>query len=84
MDMTKQVFRALISKERASQLEKWGEQHHSDERWLAILIEEVGEVAKAILENDDAELLNEMCQVGAVLEAWATSRVFEGVEIKDD
>lgn len=58
------------------QLKKWGEQKHSDEKWLAILAEEVGEVAKAILENDDVELLKEMCQVGAVLESWVTSRDF--------
>lgn len=66
----------MISVEREYQLKKWGEQKHSDERWLAILAEEVGEVAKAILENDDVELLKEMCQVGAVLESWVTSRDF--------
>lgn len=76
MDITKQGFQDLISLEREYQIQKWGEQKHSDERWLAILTEEVGEVAKAILENDDVELLNEMCQVGAVLEAWVTSREF--------
>ena len=36
----------------------------------------MGEVAKAILEEDDVELLKEMCQVGAVLESWVTSRNF--------
>lgn len=76
MDITKEGFRDLISVEREYQLKKWGEQKHSDERWLAILAEEVGEVAKAILENDDVELLKEMCQVGAVLETWVTSRDF--------
>ena len=62
--------------EREHQTETWGEQKHSDEKWLAILTEEVGEVAKAILENDDVELLKEMCQVGAVLETWVTSKSF--------
>lgn len=76
MDITKEGFRDLISVEREYQLKLWGEQKHSDEKWLVILAEEVGEVAKAILENDDVELLKEMCQVGAVLESWVTSRDF--------
>lgn len=76
MEITKQAYRDLINIEREHQTEKWGEQKHSDEKWLAILTEEVGEVAKAILENDDVELLKEMCQVGAVLEAWVTSKSF--------
>lgn len=65
----------MISVEREYQLKKWGEQKYSDEKWLAILAEEVGEVAKANLENDDVEL-KEMCQVGAVLGSWVTSRAF--------
>lgn len=76
MDITKDGFRDLISVERDYQLKQWGDQKHSDEKWLAILTEEVGEVAKAILEEDDVELLKEMCQVGAVLESWVTSRTF--------
>lgn len=28
---------------------KWGEQNHDDEVWLAILMEEVGELAEAVL-----------------------------------
>ena len=36
----------------------------------------MGEVAKAILEENDIELMKEMCQVGAVLESWVTSREF--------
>lgn len=85
MDITKQGFHDLIRMEREYQIEKWGEQQHSDERWLAILTEEVGEVAKAILENDDVELLKEMCQVGAVLETWVTSRVFfQASDANDD
>ncbi len=40
-----------ITNERISQEKKWGPQHHSKEHWLAILTEEVGEVARDILEN---------------------------------
>ena len=76
MEITQKAFHDLIGMEREYQLKKWGEQKHSDERWLAILVEEVGEVAKAILEENDIELMKEMCQVGAVLESWVTSREF--------
>ena len=76
MDITKEGFHDLISMEREYQLKLWGDQKHSDEKWLAILTEEVGEIAKAILEEDDVELLKEMCQVAAVLESWVTSRNF--------
>lgn len=42
----------LVSQERDSQDAKWGSQrHHSGEKWLAILTEEVGEVAKEVLEG---------------------------------
>ncbi len=37
--------------ERKIQDLKWGPQHHSPETWLTILIEEVGEAAKARLEE---------------------------------
>lgn len=42
---------ALVSVmlERFRQEKKWGEQNHSPEWWLAILTEEVGELAQAIL-----------------------------------
>lgn len=39
--------------ERIRQDEKWGLQHHFYHEWLAILVEEVGEVAQAILERHD-------------------------------
>lgn len=35
-----------VSAERNRQNEKWGEQNHSPLEWIAILTEEVGEVAK--------------------------------------
>lgn len=85
MDITKEGFHDLVRIEREYQLKQWGDQKHSDEKWLAILTEEVGEVAKAILEEDDVELLKEMCQVGAVLESWVTSRdFFTKAEASDD
>jgi hypothetical protein len=40
-----------IRTERIAQDLKWGEQNHSMEWWLAILMEEVGELAQAVLET---------------------------------
>lgn len=38
-----------VSFERGRQLKKWGQQDHDPATWLAILTEEVGEVAEEIL-----------------------------------
>lgn len=62
----------LIHKERVRQDAKWGPKNRliigdDSERHL-ILSEEVGEVAKAILEGDDVEA--ELIQVAAVAVAW--------------
>ena len=46
----KQETREVIEIERFRQEDKWGEQNHSPEWWMQILMEEVGEVAKALLE----------------------------------
>lgn len=40
---------------------------------LSILVEEVGEVARAILEHDDANLRVELIQCAAVCAAWVQS-----------
>ena len=76
MKITKKAFYDLVQTERNRQDEKWGEQDHSDEKWLVILLEELGEVSEAILENDDSALLEETVQVAAVLENWITSRTW--------
>lgn len=76
MKITKDAFNDLIQMERNAQDEKWGEQQHTDEMWLTILLEEVGEAAKAVLEENDEALLVEVVQVAAVLENWVTSRDF--------
>lgn len=39
-----------IKNERLRQDRKFGEQNHSPENWLAVLVEEVGEVSKEICE----------------------------------
>lgn len=40
-----------VAKERDRQDAKWGEQNHPLEWWLAILMEEVGELSEALLET---------------------------------
>jgi len=62
-----------IRDERKRQDELWGEQHHSLPEWLTILVEEVGELAAAILchrfGNDDHSELDwekEAIQVASV------------------
>ena len=41
-----------IRQERKRQNQKWGSQDHKPDRWMIILMEEVGEAAEAILEED--------------------------------
>lgn len=50
------------------------EAEFTDAQWLAVLTEEVGECAKAILENEgDVALQGELAQVAAVATRWAVS-----------
>lgn len=58
-----------ILNERARQDEKWGEQDHDNLYWLAILSEEVGELAEALL-CDYTRVRPELVQVAAVALAW--------------
>lgn len=58
-----------VIKERARQDAKWGVQDHADLKWLGILMEEVGEVAKSIIENNKVDEY-ELIQVIAVVFAW--------------
>jgi NTP pyrophosphatase (non-canonical NTP hydrolase) len=74
-DATQLVFN-LIQNEMDFQDKKWGAQKHADCTWLAILTEEVGEVAKECLENGfdnkpKKDMLKELVQVAAVSVQWA-------------
>ena len=64
--MKKEVL-AAIESERDYQDKLWGVQNHLPEHWVTILMEEVGEVAKAVLENNTSEYVDEMIQVAAVV-----------------
>ena len=58
-----------IVKERDRQDQKWGLQNHSPARWALILGEEIGEVSKALNENDAQGYKTELVQCAAVLVA---------------
>ena len=62
----------LVRTERMQQDSKWGEQNHPDLYWLGILMEEVGEASRAIIEGRGWEEKrdNELIQVAAVAVAW--------------
>ena len=56
-----------IKEERDRQDDKFGAQRKLTQReWLAILMEEVGEIAESILERDDENYPVELIQVAAV------------------
>ncbi len=81
--------RALIDVENEMQRQddKWGPQDHPDIVWLAVLTEEVGEVAKEILERRSGggfDLRKELVQVAAVSVQWlmAMERAERGEQFK--
>jgi NTP pyrophosphatase (non-canonical NTP hydrolase) len=56
----------LLRRERRRQDEKLGEQNHQPLVWLAILTEEIGEVAESALERNLNGYLEELIHVAAV------------------
>ena len=62
---------AEIVAARLRQDAQWGARDHWDYRWLAILTEEVGEAARAILQRRGAPAVRrELLQAAAVIVAW--------------
>lgn len=70
----------LIVAERQSQDVKWGVQRHKHGTWMLILMEEIGEAAKAILQGDTDAFVCEMVQVAAVAVVWLESVIGDEVE----
>lgn len=67
---------ADVLTERDRQDWKWGSQRQlSDQEWLTILVEEVGEAAKDILDRKPDHLRTEVTQVAAVTLAWLEALV---------
>lgn len=55
-----------VSTERIAQNKKWGHQNHPFEKWMTILMEEVGELAEAVLDNNSDNIYAEATQTAAV------------------
>ena len=72
MTEIQQAIMDMILAERECQDRKWGIQYHKNPIWLAIAMEELGEVAKAIIQGHEAKenLKEEIVQTAAVLVAW--------------
>lgn len=71
---------AFLRVEREHQDKEWGEQNHEPAYWLAILVEEVGEAAKEIVDYNPYNLRNELVQIAAV--AIAAIESLERNELK--
>jgi len=71
----------MIAAEDISQIEIWGNQMHPTHEWNTILGEEVGELAKAILEDDIEAMVIEGTQVAtlALKIAWMARKAIEAV-----
>jgi NTP pyrophosphatase (non-canonical NTP hydrolase) len=79
------VVNMNVFEERLRQNDLWGHQRHNYGAWLAILVEEVGEVAQAMQKGmvsqkktDSEDLYKELIQVAAVASAIAEQVWEEG------
>ena len=61
---------AEVLGETGRQIDQWGVQSHPAEHWLGILMEEVGEVARACIELDEDAMRKELIQVAAICMSW--------------
>lgn len=80
--MTFLEITVLIHEERERQIAKWGDQHHTHLEWLGILVEEVGEIAEAIVKRfvdyetkDDTPIFKEIIHATAVGIAWLEDKL---------
>ena len=81
--MSELTFEEEVKRERGRQIEKWGVQSHSEHEWLAILVEEVGEVAETVVKGNYRDMYDEIVQIAAVAKAWHEN-FFHWVETEDD
>ena len=61
---------AQIIAEQKRQLIKWGVQNHENLHWLGIVVEELGEVSKKLIEGKTGEMERELVQLAACSIAW--------------
>jgi len=72
------IFEAIRA-ERKRQDEKWGADRRINSLyWLGILTEEVGEVAKALIEFQSEQAEKELVQCAAVIVCWLEQYQAEG------
>lgn len=60
---------SLVREERDFQDSKWGPIHrrlHADQRWIAVLADELGEAASEVLDGSPGRLIDELIQLAAV------------------
>jgi hypothetical protein len=82
---------ASLKRERARQREKWGEQSHPQLHWLGILMEELGEYAQTLIEEQDIitedqdieRVESELIHVAATAIAALESLENHGIEGRD-
>ena len=63
-----------VLQERTKQDAKWGQQDHDDFKWLSILAEEFGEIARGLNDGDQENAQEEIIQTAAVCVAWLEAR----------
>lgn len=66
--MSKKVLETILDEvkdEVQKQVDRWGIQNHSPEKWITIITEEVGESAKAALKRDKPQYRHELYQLAA-------------------
>ncbi len=68
-----------VATERARQRSIWGEQYHHAEKWISLLTEELGEVAKAVNDRDKDGYVKELIQLAAL--AIATIESYNKADI---
>jgi NTP pyrophosphatase (non-canonical NTP hydrolase) len=73
-----------LAAERRRQIEKWGDHRMmANWSWMPVIIEEIGEVAKAMLQGDLPKVHHELVHVGAVAVAWLEDILEHGDERTD-
>lgn len=63
-----------VKSEAMRQNKKWGEQNHDDGKWALILLEELGETAKDILEKNPRNADKELIESATVILQWISCR----------
>ena len=68
--MNRKAYLKLVKKERERQEEIYGDRQHWESEWFILLSEEVGEVAKAIVQGNIPQMRTELIQCAALIESW--------------